>query len=141
MKIRGFAEIVADFPDDTVEEDDEIVLFGGRNMAEAIGEMLTKLNYEVSPPVHRFEYGWDFEVTSEGKRVWMQVSYLGDRDYVLSTDFIPKFGLFVSKKQIYAEMLNRLNQALAADPRFESVGWIYRRDISDAPPAPNPLDP
>ena len=141
MKIRGFAEIIAEFPDDTVEEDDEIVLFGGQNVALAIGETLTSLGYTVTPPVHRFEYGWDFNVTAEGKRVWMQVSYLGDRDYVLSTEFIPKFSLFVSKKQIYAEMLERLNKALAADPRFESVGWIYGRHISDAPPTANPLDP
>lgn len=140
MRIRGIAEIIADFPDDQVEEGDEVVLFGGRNVAEAIGEILTGLEYSVSPPVHRYEHGWDFKVTSEGKRVWMQVSYLGEQDYVLATDFIPKLGLFVSKKPIYAEMLDRLNKALAGDHRFKSVAWVHRGDATDMP-APGPLDP
>jgi hypothetical protein len=140
LRIRGIAEIIADFPDDQVDEGDEVVLFGGRNVAEAIGAILTELDYSVSPPVHRHEYGWDFEVTSAGKRVWMQVSYLGEHDYVLATDFIPKLGLFVSKKQIYAEMLDRLNKALASDHRFKSVAWVYRGDATDTP-ASGPLDP
>lgn len=133
--------MIAEFPDDTIEEDGEIVQFGGRNAAEAIGEMLIRLGYAVSPPIHRYEYGWDFDVTHEGKRVWMKVSYLGARDYVLSTEFIPKFSLFGGKMQFYAEMLDRLSKELVSDPRFEEVGWVYRRDISKAPPTPSPLDP
>lgn len=140
MRIRDTAEIIADFPDDQVYEGDEVVLFGGRNVAEAIGAILTELDYSVSPPIHRHENGWDFEVMSEGKRVWMQVSYLGEQDYVLATDFIPKLSLFASKKPIYAEMLERLNKALASDHRFKSVAWVYRGNATGAP-TPGPLDP
>lgn len=138
VKIRSTAHIVADFPDDMVEEEDEIVQFGGRTIAEALAEILRGLGYSVSTPEHQQENGWDFDVSSEGKRVWMQVADLGG-EYVLSTEFMPKISLSASKTQVYGPMLDRLNAALKCDPRFQSVKWYYRFDSPDDLGADSPL--
>lgn len=138
MKIRSIAQIIADFPDDTVEEDDEIVQFGGRTIAEALAEILRGLGYHVSPPEHQHENGWDFDVTFEGKRVWMQIADLVD-EYILTTEFMPKISLFASKTQVYGPMLDRLNAALKCDPRFQSVKWYYRFGSPDDLGADSPL--
>lgn len=138
LKIRSTAQIVADFPDDMVEEDGEIVQFGGRTIAEALGDILRGLGYGVSSPEHQQENGWDFDVTSEGKRVWMQIADLGG-EYGLSTEFMPKLDLFASKTQVYGTMLDRLNTALRGDPRFQSVKWYDRFDSAADAGADGPL--
>lgn len=140
MKIRPRAELYADFPDDQIEDDDgEIVEFGGRGVAEAIATILERLGYEVTAPQHQQENGWDFEVTADGKRVWMQVADLGDA-YVLSTEYNPPFSLFKKRDPIHPEMLTRLNAELQADSRFSKVWWRLVDDVlSETPGASEPV--
>lgn len=138
VKIRSRAEIVADFPDDSIEDDDDIIQFGGRGLAEAIVEMLRRLGYEVSTPEHRDEHGWDFTVRSNRKKVWMQVTDLRT-EYVLSTDYIWSLRAFLSKEQMYAPLLRRLNQEFARDPRFKNVSW-YGAYEPGGRGAANPVD-
>lgn len=138
MRIRPCAEFSADFPDDMIEEDGQIVQFGGRGVAEAIASMLQGLGYEVSVPEHQHEHGWDFDVKVQKDRVWMQVSDLGD--FILSTEYFPSFGLFKKPSDIYPQLLTRLNGELAADPRFSSIRWQFLRDVdSGAPGAKDPV--
>lgn len=140
MVIRPCAELYADFPDDQIEDEDgEIVQFGGRGVAEAIAAILQRLGYDVSPPEHQQENGWDFEVTRQGKRVWMQVSDLGEA-YLLATEYDPRFSLFKKSDPIYPEMLTRLNTELRADSRFHKVWWRLRNDVlAETPGASEPV--
>lgn len=138
MKIRSTAEIVADFPDDSIEDDHDIIQFGGRGIAEAIAEMLRRLGYEVSTPEHQQEHGWDFTVKSRRKKVRMQVTHL-EPEYILSTKYIPSFRAFFSKEQMYAPLLKRLNAEFANDPRFKSVKWFASYG-SEAQGAVEPVD-
>lgn len=140
MTIRPYAELYADFPDDQIEDEDgEIIQFGGRGVAEAIAAILRPLGYDVSPPQHRQENGWDFEIMHQGKRVWMQVSDLGEV-HILATEYKPKFSLFKKSDPTYPEILTRLNAELRVDPRFHKVWWRLRNDVlAEAPGASEPV--
>ena len=48
MSVRPCAILHTNFPDDMVEEDGEIVEFGGRLITDAIISVLRRLGYEVS---------------------------------------------------------------------------------------------
>lgn len=128
MKIRPCAEFRADFPDDMIEEDGEIVQFGGRGVAEAIAALLQALGYDVSTPEHQHEHGWDFEVKTQGRRIWIQISELDDV-FVLTSEC--HAGFFPRRKDadVYAEVLTRLNAGLADDQRFSNIRWQFLRDV------------
>lgn len=140
MRFRGCAEIRANFPDDQIEEDGEVILFWGRAVAEALAAMLRRPEFEVSDPEHQFEHGWDFEVRWRGHRVWIQVSDLGGV-YVLATKFYPKFNIWKRDYTPYADVLTRLSAQMAADDRFLEVQWRRPEDVlSKTPGAPTPVD-
>ena len=96
MKIYPRAEFQADFPSDYVEEGDNIVQFGGRGVANAICEMLRMAGLEVAEPEHQFEHGWDFRAIVDGRRIWVQVSDIGD-NFVLSSE--PNYMFFKASKK------------------------------------------
>lgn len=139
MLIRPCAEFTPDFPDDRIEEDGEIIQFGGRGVAEAISTSLRGHGYEVTPPEHQGEYGWDFEVRVQKRRIWILISDLGDGFILQSRCYA---GLFPRRQDetIYAEVLNRLNEALIADGRFGNVRWMQLAELqTDAPGAETPV--
>jgi hypothetical protein len=139
MLIRPCAEFQADFPDDMIEEDGEVVQFGGRVVTEAISEMLRNPDCEVTTPEHQGEHGWDFTVKIRKCRIWIQVSDLGDV-FVLTSRC--HAGLFPRRLDEigYAEVLTRLNNGLAADARFSDVRWQLQRDVlAGAPGADTPV--
>jgi len=131
MKICPHAEFRADVPDDAVEDGDNIVVFPGRGLAEIIAGMLTRLDYQVSPPDHAHEHGWALDARRHGRRVWLQVTQLpGKRksspaEVILMTKELPTLfqRLFRRKESIHAELLGGLHQEMRAEPRFQHIRW------------------
>ena len=80
MRLKTWAEFVADFPYDGIEDEKGFVEFPGRGIAEAMADMLRSFGYEVSAPEHRFENGWNFEAKTDTKRIWMNMSNIGGLD-------------------------------------------------------------
>ena len=58
MRVLSRAGFIAEFPDDTVEVGGDIEVFGGRNVAVALGDMLKELGSDVA---------WWFYM---GRRLW-----------------------------------------------------------------------
>lgn len=52
MTLFPVAEFRSGFPDDIVEQDDDIVQWPGRNIADALKAALEQSNYRVSDPIH-----------------------------------------------------------------------------------------
>ncbi len=70
MALHAGFECLADFPDDMIEEDGEIVVLGGRLIAEALADKLRDADLEGEDPQLHALNGWGVYV-SFGKREHM----------------------------------------------------------------------
>lgn len=129
VKVRPIADFTADFPQDSVEEDGEIVILGGRGVAEHIAAILGRLDYLVAAPEHSPPYGWRFDASAGSGRVTIQIADLGE-EYVLDvierTSFFAR--LFNSNASIRPELLTKLHRELSQDGRFHNIQWWDRYD-------------
>ncbi len=138
MKMRPAAEIIADFPDDAVEEDGEFVVFGGRGIAEALAEKFGGLGYVIEPVESEGMKGWFFVVAAEKKRIVFQVTDFGDGEYLLLSY---SGGWPQNPDPQRARLLLQLNAELARDSRFREVRWVVRDDIHAGTPGhSSPVD-
>src|ERR1700744_5023788 len=129
MNVPPWAGFVADLPDDQVEADGDIQVFGGRNVAVALGEIFTSLGCShFSEPESVGDQGWAFDV------------YYGDRHlfWCRVQSFHPVFWLLfedhsASRKGAiaYVELWRKFGNALEQDPRFHKVLW---RPFKEGPP-------
>jgi hypothetical protein len=113
LVIRTCAELVADFPDDAIEDEHDFVQWGGRGVAEAVVAVLRRSGYEVTDPQHQHEHGWDFDVALRGRRAWMQVTDMGKKRYVLATSERWHLRIFNKQPEFYPNLLTNLNVAVA----------------------------
>ncbi len=139
MKIRPCAEFRADFPDDQIWDDDNnVVQFGGRNIAEALGTILQGQGYEVLSLEEHPEHGWDFVVGLNAGELLFEISF-GGETWHLSTS-----GQSIDrwpKPSDYAELLIALDAEMRKDGRFSDIGW--RRENwqgKNIAPTPHPVD-
>jgi hypothetical protein len=130
MILRTSAQFHADFPDDTIENEHDIVQFGGRNVAEAIGEILKGFGYGVEPPEYAGEHGWEFSIKAGKRRIWFQIT-MGDPAFLLMTQ---DTGIFSrgrpENRRLLAEILTRLHDALASDSRFDRIFWYHDDELA-----------
>jgi hypothetical protein len=132
VTIRPTAEFVADFPDDCVEEGDDIIVFGGRGCTEAIGAALRALGYQVAEPQPEDEHGWTLEAWKGRYKCWLQVTDLGEGTYILGTNVVTL--RFWSKPTRHAEFLSDLDAAMRGDARFRQMKWFANyRDRNEVP--------
>ena len=144
MTVKPWAGFIADFPDDTVEEGGDITLFGGRNVAVGVGEILIQLGCRVSAPEYAELNGWDFDLYYRDRRFWCQVSSFHPAYLLLFKD--PAFTRGTRKRNYaaYAELAEKLAATLEEDGRFYHVEW---RTWEEGPPEPDeigwigPLEP
>jgi hypothetical protein len=138
MTVKPWAGFIADFPDDESEDERGVVVCGGRNVAEALGEILTGLGCRVLPPEYAGVKGWEFVLYYKTCMFWCQV-----------TSYHPVFQLFFGDTAIfrgtraknvadYSEVAFGLAAALASDSRFHNVVW---RSKEDGPPEPDEILP
>ena len=125
MRVKPWIAFLTTLPDDQVEDGhNNIVLFGGRNVAVAIGEIFTRLGYKVGEPEHAGENGWEFALTyKESHRFWCQVnstSYPVFRLLFEDMSFRPRSA---RNAAAYGELALKLAAALRNDPQFHDVTW------------------
>jgi hypothetical protein len=140
MKVRHWAEFTSDLPEDHIEDDEEIIQYGGKSVAEAIGGMLKDLGCEVDPPVYAHEHGWEIDARCGKRRLWGQVTLIEGYIFAFEdTSWIAK--LLSRPHPVYLDVLTRLADALAADKRFHNVGWYFDSDLlSGEPGAARPVE-
>lgn len=135
MKLLTQVEFRADFPDDMIEDEHDIIQFGGLGMASALRTMLTDQGYDVSEPLNCGVVGWELDIRSGGIRFWLRISQSDAHDYVVhAQDMTWKFWL---KGPSFAEFLAAIDNWLHADGRFDQVGWF--RDWRDDTRAAHPV--
>jgi hypothetical protein len=127
MNVPPWAGFVADFPDDQVETAGDIEVFGGLNVALALGEVFASLGCtSVSKPWSVAEVGWEFDF-KYGPR---------NRFSCRVQSFHPVFWLLFedqsfSNGEAYVELWRKFGNALERDPRFRKIIW---RSFNKGPP-------
>jgi hypothetical protein len=140
LKIRKWAEFKADFPDDLIEDENDIIQFGGKGVTEAIGEILRALGCKVSGPHDRQEHGWTLDVGLEKWKFWCQVSSLEDFFYMVLDARSDPFFNRQRMVATYVRILNYLDAELRRDPRFRDIVWRTQEEMPDGPGAPHPVE-
>ena len=120
LNLRPNAQLVTDFPDDTIEDDRDIIVFGGRGVAEALAEKFRALGYPVTDPEYAGDHGWDFFVPIDKRHIVFQVTDFADGRYLLMCF---DAGKSARADPLRAKLLIELDQALARDQRFKAVNW------------------
>lgn len=133
MTVKPWAGFVADFPDDEIEGGGgQMEVRGGRNVAVALGEVLTNLGCEASAPDYAGLKGWEFDLyDQQHHRFWCQVTSFHPAFYLLFEDPAIMRGTRAKNAAAYAELWRKLADALDQDPRFHDVEW---RSKEDGPP-------
>ena len=136
MRVKPWVAFTTTLPDDQVEGGRGIVLFGGRNVAVAIGELLSELGCDVQDPYEAEEDGsWEFLLKYRGRhRFWCRV-----------TSYHPGFHLrfeslgghpTAAKNEAYVELALKLAAAFKSAPQFQDISWWSSRE---GPPEPDKI--
>jgi hypothetical protein len=138
-KLRKFAEFKTTIQDDTVEDDGDVLRYGGEYVAVALRELLSRPGRTVDTPYYADICGWRFYVRTRRRKLFFQVQFIGD--YVLlgtDDDTLPEiFGK--PKPTEFLEVLTSLNEDMRKDDRFFEIKWCTEDEIFDAGPgAPEP---
>ena len=131
MSVPPWAGFVADFLDDEVATRHDIEVYGGRNLAVALGQMFAGLGCtKVSEPWSAGEVGWEFDFDYRGLGFWCRVQ-----------SFHPIFWLLFegpsSRSEwktgpgVHFELWQKFSSALEQDSRFDQILW---RPKSQGPP-------
>jgi hypothetical protein len=134
MRVKPWAVFRTDLPDDQVEKGDEIVAYGGRNVAVALGEIFTLLGCEVAETYSVEEQGWEFLVSYRGRKNFScRVSSFHPAFRLLfeEVSLVPKV---FRNGGVYAELARWLAAALDEDPRFHDITWWT---WEEGPPEPD----
>jgi hypothetical protein len=139
VTLRSEIQFHSGFPDDTVEDDHEIVQWPGRNIAEALKAALEQVGYRVSEPIHAHEHGWELDIWSGRKRRWLQISVIdADECYLMAENMA--FWLWPDVP-LFRTFLSDLQRILDADARFSRVGWFPKGGSArDMAPATGPFE-
>jgi hypothetical protein len=138
VSVRPVAEFCADFPNDMIEDETDIVQFGGRGITEAIAGMLDDLGYKVSAPIYAGEHGWELDARVGGRRFWLQITDIdGSKCSLVTDDMTWRLWPDPSK---HREFLVQLEAALQRDGRFRQIKW-FPKDWwrKEAAPSDSPL--
>ena len=120
VKLRSNVWLKADFPDDATYEDDGEAHFAGRNVAIAVGQMLSSHGYRVEEPESWDEKGWSLNAYRDRQRFWMLITAIDD--FILQTKDTT-WRLWPDRAPFVAFLLH-LEAGLSADPRFSQLRWF-----------------
>jgi hypothetical protein len=118
------------FPDDTVETEHDIVIFPGRNIAEALMPILDQAGCtDIGQPSHEHEHGWHVYFRSDGKPFFLQVSRIEPETVLLFDKRYGSDGFLYKGPSRHLALLEKLRPLLAADPRFDELKWYTQHEM------------
>jgi len=124
QKVRHCAEFASSLPTDLIEDDNDIVQFGGKSVAAAIGEILTGLGCDVELPSYAGDHGWDFCGKIRDAKFFCQVTFIEDYIFLFKRrDEFPSW--FQRHPPALYITLDALAVAMARDERFSNLRWVY----------------
>lgn len=136
--IRPWAEFGSDLPEDHIEDEGEIVQYGGKSVAEAIHKILGGLGCELEEVTYAHEHGWEFNFRYRKRRLWCRVTLIDK--YLAVVEERSLMSKLFGDHPAYAEILAKLATEMAQDGRFEDVLWYAGHEVhGDKPGAKSPV--
>ena len=138
MTLRPDVQFRSGFPDDTVENGDDIVEWPGRNIAEALKAALERLGYRVSEPVSMEHVGWELDIGLQRRAFCLRINVIdADECYLMASNST----IWLPDAKLFRSLLADLQRILKEDGRFVVVGWFPKGGIDrNLEPAAAPFD-
>ena len=124
MTVRRDVQFRSGFADDTVEDEDDTVVWAGRNITEALKAALERLGYTVSEPISAEHAGWELDLWHQRKGFSLRVNVIDASECYLMAD--SSISWLLPDTKPLRMLLADLQRILEEDGRFEVVGWIPR---------------
>jgi hypothetical protein len=137
MTVKPWVGFISKLPDDQIENGQHIAVFGGRNVAVAVGELMTGLGCTVSSPEYAAELGWEFDLYyGERHRFWCRITSFHPAFHLLFEDPATTRSTAAKNAAAYADLAQELAAALEADGRFREITWSSKKA---GPPEPDEI--
>jgi len=127
-------------PDDTIDDGERIVVFGGQNVRDAICEIMIGIGCSISKKWHESEQGWHALGSYRSNDFWIQVQSI--EEIIMCFESSRVWRLFPKYKYSatdYPEFMEKFSTAFRADPRFHDIRWGLDFEIEDSPWQDNPF--
>jgi hypothetical protein len=146
MIVRTLLTCQTELPDDAIETEDgmDFVFWGGRNVVEAVADLLRGLGWTPEDPIDLQERGWDMDATGGDRRVSLRIQVVPEEVIVIFTDRSPDYTWYFRRKPpgaVFTGMLAGFDKALKADGRFSDILWFTHKGYdAHEPGAPVPVE-
>jgi len=128
MILRTYAEFTSNLPTEQIESETDFIQLGGRPVAQALNQIFVGLGCQVKPVGSAGHRGWDFRFRYRKLRLLCQISLI-EGYLVIIQDLGARWRIFANDHRDFVELMSRFGDALAADQRFQDVGWFYEQEI------------
>lgn len=124
--VRSFAIFHSDFPNDSAERNDQIVVPGGRNILAAICGHLEAHVPPIRPAQHSF-YGWTAGFPIGKVNIWLLLQ-CPDPWLLIVESRASWWTGAKSKEGALLEGINLVSTAIKLEPRLKQVQWMNKAE-------------
>jgi hypothetical protein len=131
MEIRRFVTFFANFPDDSVwDENEEILVPAGQGILQFIGNSLGAGGIKCTSPVQHNCYGWACDAHLGENVIWCLLQ--GGSPWLLITEArMSLAGTFSRARPTdsHLHLLTAINDILKRDNRFTEIRWFTKQEF------------
>ena len=123
MKVRRWVQCGTSLPDDGIEDELDIIQPSGKNVAEAMFDILLSLGCKGDLQVYRLgDDRWEFVCRYGPIKIHCIVAIIFDCVVIFRDDSLFR-SWFKTVHPQYLELLKKIADALPKDERFSNVRW------------------
>ena len=125
--IRNFATFTSSLPDDSVEEEGEVVVPCGRSLMDLIRTAFRHFGYGVTEIEQHSSYGWFFDATGAEGRFWLMIQY-PDPWLLMIQDSRPAWKRTFSGKADFERFINWSHAIVQSVSEISELRWVTERE-------------
>jgi len=129
VTVRSIAEFRADFPDDSIEDEQGFVRFPGSTLADVLAQMCRDMGFDASEPEDGAEQGWAFDLQAGKRKYWFQLTCF-EQYWILNSHDVTRYEPTPGDLG-HVELLRRIDAAMKADGRFREIAWRTPEDYAE----------
>jgi hypothetical protein len=141
--VRTLAEFHSALPNDTIEDEHAVIQQGGRTVCNALLTLLEKHGFLIDETRDAFDHGWEGRAIANDGSIWIQISVVGEDEFILLAKYSQKRPWFRSPiGRSAAQVLSLLDREMKADDRFSDIRWfaLDKNGNQSDTPSPTPVD-